>query len=154
MQPPAHHTSPGALLGYQVRYRAVSLPGQPSLSALPAPAAPMSAPDLLDRHAHGQALAAALPPLPALDEADGGAPWVSRTVRGVAGSGPGGHGGPGGLGGPGGPRQEVVLLGLQSFTRYEVTVRAFNEVGTGPTSLPIIATTMEGGEYDSDTPST
>ncbi|XP_052126797.1 cell adhesion molecule Dscam2-like isoform X3 [Frankliniella occidentalis] len=102
--------SSSALLGYQVRYRAVSLAGQPSLSALLLPAS--SLPADLD--------AAALD-APA-------APWVSRTVRG----------------GGGAPRQELVLEGLESFTRYEVTVRAFNEVGSGPASLPVIATTMEG----------
>lgn len=108
-----------SLLGYQVRYRAVSLPGQPSLSALPA------------------AVALAGMPVEQQEPAEAGvsgAPWVSRTVRG---------------GGAGAAlRQEVVLLGLESFTRYEVTVRAFNEVGAGPASLPTTSTTMEGGELD------
>ncbi|KAJ1524379.1 hypothetical protein ONE63_010879 [Megalurothrips usitatus] len=101
------------LLGYQVRYRAVSLPGQPSLSAEQDAASAVAA--------DGGVLAGG----------SGGAPWVSRTVRG---------------GGPdaGALRQEVVLHGLESFTRYEVTVRAFNEVGAGPASNPFIATTMEG----------
>ncbi|KAK3933321.1 Down syndrome cell adhesion molecule-like protein Dscam2, partial [Frankliniella fusca] len=105
------------LLGHQVRYRAVSLAGQPSLSALllpgPGPAS------LLPVDADAAVVLDAAP-----------SPWVSRTVRG------------GGAGAP--PRQEVVLEGLESFTRYEVTVRAFNEVGAGPASLPVIATTMEG----------
>lgn len=42
-------------------------------------------------------------------------------------------------------RQEVVLTGLHSFARYEITVRAFNPVGPGPPSTPLIVTTREGG---------
>lgn len=40
---------------------------------------------------------------------------------------------------------ETVLSGLKQFTRYEVTVRAFNQVGPGPSSDPVIASTIEGG---------
>ncbi|XP_075215282.1 cell adhesion molecule Dscam2-like [Lycorma delicatula] len=41
-------------------------------------------------------------------------------------------------------RQEVLLSGLQHYARYEIVVRAFNQVGPGPSSLPFIATTLEG----------
>ncbi|XP_054278015.1 cell adhesion molecule Dscam2-like [Macrosteles quadrilineatus] len=54
----------------------------------------------------------------------GGAPEV-RTVRGRQ-------------------KYEMVLTGLKHYTRYEVTVRAFNQVGPGPASTPQLATTMEG----------
>lgn len=42
-------------------------------------------------------------------------------------------------------RHEVTLTGLRNYARYEVTVRAFNHVGPGPSSTPLIATTLEGG---------
>lgn len=42
-------------------------------------------------------------------------------------------------------RLEVLLTLLQHYTRYEVTVRAFNQVGSGPSSPPHIVTTLEGG---------
>ncbi|XP_075216136.1 cell adhesion molecule Dscam2-like [Lycorma delicatula] len=41
-------------------------------------------------------------------------------------------------------RHEVTLNGLRNYARYEVTVRAFNQVGPGPSSTPLIATTLEG----------
>ncbi|GLH10491.1 Protein sidekick [Gryllus bimaculatus] len=42
-------------------------------------------------------------------------------------------------------RLEVTLTGLHHYTRYEITVRAFNQVGAGPASPPQIVTTLEGG---------
>ena len=42
-------------------------------------------------------------------------------------------------------KQEMVLSPLRHFSHYEVTVRAFNQVGPGPASTPQLATTMEGG---------
>lgn len=42
-------------------------------------------------------------------------------------------------------KQEIALTGLRYYTRYEVAVRAFNQVGPGPASTPQLATTMEGG---------
>ncbi|XP_039276122.1 Down syndrome cell adhesion molecule-like protein Dscam2 [Nilaparvata lugens] len=41
-------------------------------------------------------------------------------------------------------RQEFLLSGLKQFTRYEVTVDAFNDVGSGPPSHVVIATTLQG----------
>ncbi|XP_075215283.1 cell adhesion molecule Dscam2-like [Lycorma delicatula] len=38
----------------------------------------------------------------------------------------------------------TTLTGLKQFTRYEVAVRAYNQVGPGPPSDPIIASTVEG----------
>lgn len=42
---------------------------------------------------------------------------------------------------------EVSLTGLKQFTRYEVSVRAFNQVGSGPSSTPIMLSTLEGGRF-------
>ncbi|RZF43885.1 hypothetical protein LSTR_LSTR007221, partial [Laodelphax striatellus] len=42
-------------------------------------------------------------------------------------------------------RTEITLTSLQQFSRYEITVTAFNRVGSGPPSTPFIATTVEGG---------
>ncbi|XP_063231783.1 cell adhesion molecule Dscam2-like [Bacillus rossius redtenbacheri] len=53
----------------------------------------------------------------------------TRTVRG---------------GGGGGGRLEVTLASLRQFARYEITVRAFNAVGPGPASPPLLVTTLEG----------
>ena len=39
----------------------------------------------------------------------------------------------------------LVLRKLHPFTRYEVTVRAFNRIGSGPASPRIIVLTLEGG---------
>lgn len=39
----------------------------------------------------------------------------------------------------------LVLRKLHPFTRYEVTVRAFNRIGSGPASPRIIVPTLEGG---------
>lgn len=40
---------------------------------------------------------------------------------------------------------EVTLTSLRHFTRYEVTVQAFNMVGSGPASSTQSVTTLEGG---------
>lgn len=42
-------------------------------------------------------------------------------------------------------KTEMTLSPLRHYTRYEVSVRAFNQVGPGPASTPQLATTMEGG---------
>lgn len=39
---------------------------------------------------------------------------------------------------------KLQLAGLRKFTRYEITVRAFNSVSAGPPSATIIGTTREG----------
>lgn len=44
-----------------------------------------------------------------------------------------------------GHRFEVTLTSLRQFTRYEVTVRAFNQVGSGPASPTQSVATLEGG---------
>lgn len=44
-----------------------------------------------------------------------------------------------------GHRLEVTLTSLHQFTCYEVTVRAFNQVGSGPASPTQSVTTLEGG---------
>jgi len=44
-----------------------------------------------------------------------------------------------------GRRLEVTLTSLRHFTRYEVTVQAFNQVGSGPASPTQSVTTLEGG---------
>jgi hypothetical protein len=41
---------------------------------------------------------------------------------------------------------ETIIGNLRHFTRYEVVVRAFNQVGHGPPSPPLYAVTQEGGE--------
>lgn len=41
---------------------------------------------------------------------------------------------------------DTMLTGLKKFTRYGVSVRAFNGVAAGPPSPPITATTQEGGK--------
>ncbi|XP_069681715.1 cell adhesion molecule Dscam1-like isoform X3 [Periplaneta americana] len=43
-----------------------------------------------------------------------------------------------------GRRLEVTLTSLRQYTRYEVTVRAFNQVGSGPASPAQTVTTLEG----------
>ena len=40
---------------------------------------------------------------------------------------------------------EAMLASLRQFTRYEVSVRAFNLVGSGPASPAQFITTLEGG---------
>lgn len=39
---------------------------------------------------------------------------------------------------------KLQLTGLKKFTRYDITVRAFNSVSAGPSSASIIGTTKEG----------
>ncbi|XP_065340090.1 cell adhesion molecule Dscam1-like isoform X3 [Cloeon dipterum] len=41
-------------------------------------------------------------------------------------------------------RLEINLADLKQFTRYQITVRAFNQVGHGPSSAPLIVTTKQG----------
>ncbi|KAL1110232.1 hypothetical protein AAG570_008309 [Ranatra chinensis] len=41
-------------------------------------------------------------------------------------------------------KHQATLTGLKHFTRYEIAVRAFNAIGHGPPSTPIISSTMEG----------
>lgn len=43
-------------------------------------------------------------------------------------------------------KYELALTSLRHYARYEVSVRAFNQVGPGPASTPQLATTMEGGK--------
>lgn len=38
-----------------------------------------------------------------------------------------------------------TITGLRQFTRYKVTVKAFNRASAGPPSIPIMALTREGG---------
>ncbi|KAK3933279.1 Down syndrome cell adhesion molecule-like protein Dscam2 [Frankliniella fusca] len=66
--------------------------------------------------------------------------WEWRVVRSATARGGGGGGG-----------QlvsldalETTLSPLRHFTRYEVVVRAFNQVGHGPATPPLYATTQEG----------
>ena len=40
----------------------------------------------------------------------------------------------------------TTLKNLQHYTKYSVSVRAVNEVGTGPMAVPISVTTREAGE--------
>lgn len=42
---------------------------------------------------------------------------------------------------------ELLLGDLQKFTRYSIVVQAFNEVGAGPLTEPVIAQTMEDSKY-------
>jgi len=41
---------------------------------------------------------------------------------------------------------EVRLSGLEKFTKYSVTVQAFNVKGDGPTSDAVIVQTLEDGK--------
>lgn len=47
----------------------------------------------------------------------------------------------------GGQGLVATLSPLRHYTRYEVVVRAFNQVGHGPASPPLFVITQEGGEY-------
>lgn len=40
---------------------------------------------------------------------------------------------------------ELLLGGLQKYTRYTIVAQAFNEVGAGPLTEPATAGTMEDG---------
>ncbi|XP_015187903.1 PREDICTED: Down syndrome cell adhesion molecule-like protein Dscam2 isoform X4 [Polistes dominula] len=39
---------------------------------------------------------------------------------------------------------KVQLTGLRKFTKYDVSIRAFNSIASGPSSAPIVGTTQEG----------
>uniref|UniRef100_A0ABD2XN24 Down syndrome cell adhesion molecule-like protein Dscam2 n=1 Tax=Trichogramma kaykai TaxID=54128 RepID=A0ABD2XN24_9HYME len=39
---------------------------------------------------------------------------------------------------------KVQLTGLRNFTKYDITIRAFNSIASGPASSPITGTTQEG----------
>lgn len=41
---------------------------------------------------------------------------------------------------------ELLLGGLAKYTRYTIVVQAFNEVGAGPLTEPVIAQTLEDGK--------
>lgn len=40
---------------------------------------------------------------------------------------------------------KVQLTGLRKFTKYDISIRAFNSIASGPVSIPIVGTTQEGG---------
>ena len=41
----------------------------------------------------------------------------------------------------------LIITGLAKYSRYSITVQAFNNVGTGPKNVPeVVATTDEDGE--------
>lgn len=42
---------------------------------------------------------------------------------------------------------KVQLTGLRKFTKYDITIRAFNSIAGGPVSSTIVGTTQEGGMY-------
>lgn len=44
-------------------------------------------------------------------------------------------------------RSLVVLLRLRTFTRYSISVAAFNQIGLGPFSAAIFASTLQGGKF-------
>ncbi|EFN71841.1 Down syndrome cell adhesion molecule [Camponotus floridanus] len=39
---------------------------------------------------------------------------------------------------------KVQLTGLRKFTKYDISIRAFNSIASGPASVPIVGTTQEG----------
>ncbi len=43
---------------------------------------------------------------------------------------------------------EAVLVGLQEFTEYNITVRSRNSIGAGPPSNVIMARTLADGELE------
>ena len=43
--------------------------------------------------------------------------------------------------------QSTVLLNLQEFVNYSISVRAYTSIGEGPYSTPIFVLTLEDGEY-------
>jgi hypothetical protein len=45
---------------------------------------------------------------------------------------------------------EVRLSGLEKFTKYSVTVQAFNSRGDGPTSEAVVVQTLEDGENNAE----
>lgn len=44
------------------------------------------------------------------------------------------------------PRTETELKGLHKWTRYSVSIQAYNKKGAGPRSDPIVKLTMEDGQ--------
>ena len=42
---------------------------------------------------------------------------------------------------------EFLLSGLLKYTRYNIVIQAFNQVGSGPLSEPATAQTLEDGMY-------
>lgn len=40
---------------------------------------------------------------------------------------------------------KVQLTGLRKFTKYDITIKAFNSIAAGPASTTIVGTTQEGG---------
>lgn len=44
-------------------------------------------------------------------------------------------------------KTDYVLNKLKYYTKYEITVRAFNQIGVGPPSSPQFVNTLEGGLY-------
>jgi len=40
---------------------------------------------------------------------------------------------------------KVQLTGLRKFTKYGISIKAFNSIASGPASVPIVGTTQEGG---------
>lgn len=44
-------------------------------------------------------------------------------------------------------KTDYILTKLKYYTKYEITVRAFNQIGAGPTSSPQFVNTLEGGWY-------
>lgn len=78
----------------------------------------------------------------AIDEEERGEEgWEWRVVRAGAGPGPRTA-----TQGPAPEDLETSIGSLRHFTRYEVVVRAFNQVGHGPPTPPLYTTTQEGGE--------
>lgn len=45
---------------------------------------------------------------------------------------------------------KVQLTGLRKFTKYDISIRAFNSIASGPASVPIVGTTQEGGELKNE----
>jgi hypothetical protein len=43
--------------------------------------------------------------------------------------------------------REVVLMGLEEFVDYNISVRAFTNVGVGPYSVGIVEMTNKDGEF-------
>ena len=40
----------------------------------------------------------------------------------------------------------LLILGLESFTEYQVSIAALTELGMGPYSPPVLVKTLENGE--------
>ncbi|XP_033228370.1 Down syndrome cell adhesion molecule-like protein Dscam2 [Belonocnema kinseyi] len=39
---------------------------------------------------------------------------------------------------------KVQLTGLRNYTKYDISIRAFNSIASGPASVPVVGTTQEG----------